>query len=440
MNSVARITFVALAAIAATGMAQAQSDGPNNAGTVANDPSIGTQAWVSTSQAQGPSDGVFAFAAVGIAAESNYLAASNFGFSLAPTAVVLGIEVAIQKQTGGGTLHDSAVRIIKGGVIGATDKSDPNAWPAATPPPTVYGGPTDLWGETWTAADINAANFGVAIAGKDSVSGALAQVDSFAITVFYALCGDGIITSPTEQCDDSNTNNGDCCSSTCQFESSGSTCSDGNACTSADTCDGAGTCDPGTPVVCNDNDPCTQDTCNTGSGCVFTAAPRPALSCRTAAKSTLLIKSNVTTSKDKLVWKWLKGQATTFADFGVFGVPSGTAAYTLCVYSNTGAVLGVTIPTNSPNWTVIGANKGYKYKDLSGVPDGVQKALLKAGATGKAKAQVKGKGSNLPTVTLGSLPLPVTAQLVNSENNICYTTSFAAAKKNTTAQFKAKSP
>ena len=75
----------------------------------------------------------------------------------------------------------------------------------------------------------------------------------------------------------------------------------------------------------------------------------------------------MTTSKDKLVWKWLKGQATTFCDFGVSRrTPSGTTAYTLCVYSNTSAVLGVTIPTSSPNWTVIGANKGYKYKDLAG--------------------------------------------------------------------------
>ena len=148
-------------------------------------------------------------------------------------------------------------------MIGATDHSDGRAVARGKSTVVSYGGATDLWGLTWTAADINAANFGVVISAHDSVSGALAQVDSFAITVTYALCGDGIIASPTEQCDDGNTNNGDCCSSTCQFESSGSACSDGNACTTGDTCDGAGTCDPGAPVVCNDNDPCTQDTCNT---------------------------------------------------------------------------------------------------------------------------------------------------------------------------------
>src|SRR5205085_6379394 len=45
------------------------------------------------------------------------------------------------------------------------------------------------------------------------------------------LCGNGVINAG-EQCDDSNHANGDCCSSTCQFETAGSPCgSDGNACT-----------------------------------------------------------------------------------------------------------------------------------------------------------------------------------------------------------------
>src|SRR5215470_19183432 len=120
MTSAVRTVIVALAAIAATGIAQAQSDGPNNAGAVNNNASIGTSPWGSPGNASGASDGVFAFAAVGVGAESNYLAADNFGFALAPTAIILGIEVDIQKQTGGGTLHDNAVRIIKGGGIGAT--------------------------------------------------------------------------------------------------------------------------------------------------------------------------------------------------------------------------------------------------------------------------------------------------------------------------------
>jgi cysteine-rich repeat protein len=55
-----------------------------------------------------------------------------------------------------------------------------------------------------------------------------------------AVCGNGAVEAG-EQCDDSNTNNGDCCSSTCQFEGSGSSCATvpPNA---ANQCDGAGAC------------------------------------------------------------------------------------------------------------------------------------------------------------------------------------------------------
>jgi len=53
----------------------------------------------------------------------------------------------------------------------------------------------------------------------------------------------------------------------------GSGCTDGNACTQTDSCQ-SGVCTGANPVVCNDNDPCTTDACNTGTGlCGTTAAP-----------------------------------------------------------------------------------------------------------------------------------------------------------------------
>jgi cysteine-rich repeat protein len=438
MSRYARIALVVVMGLAAATVGQAQSQGPLDAGVAADNPAVGTNMWSNPNLATGAADGNSASANAASGNPTHYLEATGFGFSLPPAAVILGIQVVITKD-GLGSAFDNGVFIVKGGVIGSDDHSLGGAWPAGPGgTPVSYGGASDLWGETWTAADINSPNFGVVISAHDSISGALAQVDSFAITVSYGLCGDSIV-APNEQCDDGNTNNGDCCSSTCQFESSGSPCTDHNACTAPDTCDGAGHCDPGAPVVCNDDDPCTQDSCVPASGCAFTAAPRPALSCRAAGKAILLIKSNATPSKDKLVWKWLKGAATTFSDFGDLGTPSGTTAYTLCVYSGTSVALAVTVPDSSTKWTILGANKGYKYKDPTGADDGIQKVLLKAGAAGKAKAQLKGKGVNQPATTL-PLTTPVTAQLVNSENPICYTTSFASAKKNSPSQFKAKSP
>ncbi|HYC00491.1 MAG TPA: VWA domain-containing protein [Candidatus Limnocylindrales bacterium] len=83
-----------------------------------------------------------------------------------------------------------------------------------------------------------------------------------------AVCGDGV-AEDEEDCDDANTANGDCCSSTCEFETVGSSCtSDGNACTT-DVCNATGTCLHNTITCAADGDPCTADTCDTAAGCNY---------------------------------------------------------------------------------------------------------------------------------------------------------------------------
>lgn len=52
----------------------------------------------------------------------------------------------------------------------------------------------------------------------------------------------------------------------------GVACSDGLDCTEADTCDESGRC-RGEPVVCDDGDPCTDEACEPGLGCVSSPAP-----------------------------------------------------------------------------------------------------------------------------------------------------------------------
>ncbi len=83
------------------------------------------------------------------------------------------------------------------------------------------------------------------------------------------VCGDGSIDFG-EQCDDGNVADGDCCSSICEFELAGSSCEDGDACTDVDQCDGLGTCSAGPGLDCDDANSCTNDSCNAGIGCVNT--------------------------------------------------------------------------------------------------------------------------------------------------------------------------
>lgn len=170
----------------------------------------------------------------------------------------------------------------------------------------------------------------------------------------------------------------------------------------------------------------------------FSFCPTTPLMCRTAEKSILLVKKGSDPSEDKLIWKWTKGQATSQAEFGD---PINTTDYRLCVYTGATPTLlsEVQVAADTSKWSQI-AGKGYKYKDKGGTASGVTKIVLKGSGENKAKALLKGKGGGLPDPTLGSLPLPVTAQLVNSGTSVCFGATYDTADviKNDPDQFKAK--
>jgi hypothetical protein len=216
----------------------------------------------------------------------------------------------------------------------------------------------------------------------------------------------------------------------------GTSCSDGLFCNGPETCS-AGTCTPGTA-------PCAfAAICSEGTdACLTSVCPSSPQSCRTPGKALLLIKNKADNSKDKLIWKWLKGAATTTAEFAD---PTATADYALCIYAGTTDTLRaqVHIPPSNTKWKATGT-KGFKYKDATGTDDGTRKVVLKSGAAGKSKALVKGKGANLPDfnsdlpIAPGDLPLIV--QLRNNQTGICWEGQFSLPKKNTADQFNAKTP
>lgn len=71
------------------------------------------------------------------------------------------------------------------------------------------------------------------------------------------------------------------CAATCGPGDDGLRCSDGTACTVGDTCSG-GAC-VGSPLACDDADPCTVDSCNVTLGCTYVEQADPP-ACLTSAQ------------------------------------------------------------------------------------------------------------------------------------------------------------
>lgn len=86
-------------------------------------------------------------------------------------------------------------------------------------------------------------------------------------------CANGACGGGTQKdCQDNNPCTTDSCdpqTGGCLNVANTATCNDGNSCTGNDIC-GNKTCS-GTAVVCNDNNACTTDSCNPASGCAFAA-------------------------------------------------------------------------------------------------------------------------------------------------------------------------
>jgi hypothetical protein len=169
---------------------------------------------------------------------------------------------------------------------------------------------------------------------------------------------------------------------------------------------------------------------------VATCAATPRI-CRTPAvsgKALMLLKDDVDDAKDVLLWKWLRGAAT---DASEFGDPVVGEAYRLCVYDDTGLRMEADVPFCPSCWK---RRRGFKYRDVAGVPDGLRTVVLTSGGDGDAKIVVRGKGVPLDVPLLTSLGSPLTVQLNRAGAPVCWgaTYSFPPALKNDAATFKDK--
>lgn len=157
--------------------------GPNVAGAGANT-GAGT-AWTNPNNIT--QNVTFATVALGLTFSKEDIG-SGFGFAIPGGATILGIEVSFTgEQSLAGNPAAFFTAIIK--KAGVTVAGESFGGIPTGPTLITLGGPTDLWGSTWTPADINNANFGFSILASNALgSGASTfSIRNAQITVFYQL-------------------------------------------------------------------------------------------------------------------------------------------------------------------------------------------------------------------------------------------------------------
>lgn len=125
------------------------SEGPNSAGTIISDDSVGTETWLNPTNADTD--------------DSNF---SDCNISVPPTS---------------GGVTDYLVKLVKNGTVSGDNKGD-DAFLTDVSYTTakIYGGSSDLWGLSLTPSDINSSNFGFVFQAK------LYYTDEFGSTTKYS--------------------------------------------------------------------------------------------------------------------------------------------------------------------------------------------------------------------------------------------------------------
>jgi len=184
----------------------AQTAGPNYPGNGASTGGGAPIAWNNPGRITAD-DVLYATATMSPGQVTRVLNGYNYGFAIPVTATITGITVTVMRQSdsngGGNSINDLSVRLVKGGTATGTNMATATDWPT-TMTAVTYGGATNLWGTTWTPAEINAAGiggFGVAFSAETqaTASNRTASVDYIRVTIHYAT-GPTITTFTSSAC------------------------------------------------------------------------------------------------------------------------------------------------------------------------------------------------------------------------------------------------
>ena len=168
-----------------TGTVESKKGAPNAA---VDDNRIGTIPWSNPTAVSRDDDLVAGSASMSGDVITHWLLTSDFALALPPRSLVRGFVVLVDRSASyKDEIGDYGIALVKAGNPGTT-KSQPGGWPTVSAKVT-YGSASDTWGQTFTVDDVNAKDFGVAIAAKGtSAADEKASVDYVEVTVFYERC------------------------------------------------------------------------------------------------------------------------------------------------------------------------------------------------------------------------------------------------------------
>ena len=141
--------------------------------------------WTSSSNVYS-SNNSNATASIAASSQSANLDATGFGLNLPAGSVIIGIEATIERAaSNSNSIEDYDVFLLKAGAASGNDKASTTDWTTSDSTRT-YGNGTDLWGTTWTEAQVEASNFGLRLKARNlTASTRTASVDHMTIRVYY---------------------------------------------------------------------------------------------------------------------------------------------------------------------------------------------------------------------------------------------------------------
>jgi hypothetical protein len=134
----------------------------------------------------------------------------NFAIPTSANYTIVGIVVDVERYAStAGRIVDNTVQLLKNGAPVGNNKAGASTWGAVggggkgTNVSYPSSGTTDLWGTTWTPAEVNASNFGVRFQARNSnATATTASLDEIDITVYYAISSSiGVSGTPVAKAD-----------------------------------------------------------------------------------------------------------------------------------------------------------------------------------------------------------------------------------------------